>query len=164
MNPIRWMAVKLGAREWLPRFAPAIVGVDRILRSVSSGHFTLLTLTGLPELFLTVRGRKTGRPRTTPLLCTPVGAGQPTGWIVVGSNWGAAQPPAWVGNLRAVAEAGERAVVEFKARSHVVAPRELHGEERAAAWQRAVRTWPNYPLYEQRTQRTLTVWLLEAAD
>lgn len=164
MNPIRWLAVRLGGQEWLPRFAPLVVGLDRLLRAVSSGHFTLLTLTGLPELFLTVRGRKSGKPRTTPLLCTPVPRDQGSGWIVIGSNWGAPSPPAWVGNIRAVAEAGGSAVVEFKARSHVVRARELHGAERAEAWALAVRTWPNYPVYEQRTDRTLSVWLLVPVD
>ncbi len=152
-HPIRWFAVWLGARDWLPGAAPGIVAVDRFLRTVSSGHLTLLSLVGLPELFLTVRGRRSGLPRTTPLLCTP----HQGGWLVVGSNWGAAKAPVWVANVAAA----DTAVVEYRARSITVQPRLLEGSERDHAWSAAVATWPNYAVYERRTDRTLTVWLLQ---
>jgi hypothetical protein len=92
-NPIRVLAIWLGGRAWLPRFAPYIVKLDMFLRKLTRGRFTLLTLSGLPELFLTVPGRKSGIPRTTPLLCVP----HEGGWLIAGSNWGQPKPPMWVG-------------------------------------------------------------------
>lgn len=150
---LKRLAVLLGGRSWLPAWAPFVVWLDKFLRRISSGHVTLLLLAGIPELFLTVRGARSGKPRTTPLLCTPYRGG----WIVVGSNWGAEQPPAWVANLRAA----DTAVVDVKARSWTVRPHLLEGAERAAAWQAANRNWPNYETYASRTDRELTVWFLE---
>jgi len=57
----------------------------------------LLAFAGLPQVMLTVRGRKSGIPRSTPLLCTPYDGS----FLVAGSNWGAPKLPVWVLNLRA---------------------------------------------------------------
>ena len=97
LHPTRWLAVRLGGLPWLPRLAPYIVRVDLLLRRLTGGRITLLTFAGLPELFLTIAGRKTGQLRTTPLLCVP----RYGSWLVAGSNWGGPKPPAWVGNLAA---------------------------------------------------------------
>jgi hypothetical protein len=37
---------------------------------------------------------------------------------------------------------------------------ELHGDDRAAAWQTMLATWLNYAKYEQRTERTIPVFRL----
>src|SRR5262245_3968382 len=100
MNPLRWTAIKLGAQPWLPRFAKPIVGMDKAVQGLTRGRIDLLTFAGLPEILLQVPGRKTGILRSTPLLCVPHG----DGWLVAGSNWGAPEPPAWVGNLLAADE------------------------------------------------------------
>ena len=114
MNPIRWLAIRLGRQPWLPRFAKYIVGLDVLIQRLTRGRFTLLSMAGLPELLLTVPGRKSGIPRSTPLLCVP----HEDGWLVAGSNWGAPKPPAWVGNL----DAADRATVTFRGRpTHRVA-------------------------------------------
>lgn len=152
MNPLRPIAIWLGGRPWLLRFAPWIVRLDKLLRSLSRGHFTLLTLTGLPELFLTVAGRKSGLPRTTPLLCVP----HQGGWLVAGSNWGQPKPPAWVGNLLAA----DTAVVEFRGRDTDVVPHLAEGAEREQLWELMLRTWPNYAKYAQRTDREIKVFHL----
>ena len=66
MNPMRWMAIKLGGQPWLPRFAKVIVGTDKLLQRLTRGRVDLLTFAGLPEILLQVPGRKSGcsaRPR-----------------------------------------------------------------------------------------------------
>src|SRR6478609_9706985 len=97
MNPMRRMAIRLGAQPWLPRYARLIVGTDKLLQRLSRGRVTIMTATGLHELVLQVPGRTSGILRSTPLLTVPHG----DGWLVVGSNWGAPHPPAWAANLRA---------------------------------------------------------------
>lgn len=154
-HPTRWLAVILGGQPWLPKFGRQIVALDKFLRRLTRGRITLLTFAGLPELFLTVAGRKSGVPRTTPLLCVP----HEGGWFVAGSNWGGPKPPMWVGNLRAA----DTAVVEFKGRDTTVNARELTGAERDAAWSVMLQTWPNYAKYEQRTARVISVFRLEPA-
>jgi deazaflavin-dependent oxidoreductase (nitroreductase family) len=152
VNPLRLVAVHLGAQPWLPRYARVIVGVDRAIQKLTRGRFTLLTATGLPELMLTVAGRKTGVPRTTPLLCMP----HDGGWLVAGSNWGNPAPPAWVLNLCAADEAS----VRFSGIDTAVSVRTAEGSERDALWAVLVATWPNYDLYAERIERQIPVFVL----
>ena len=39
---MRWMALKLGAQPWLPRFARVIVGMDKLLQRLTRGRIDLL--------------------------------------------------------------------------------------------------------------------------
>lgn len=149
MNPMRWLALRLGAQPWLPRFAPVIVGLDKALQRLTRGRVDLLTFAGLPELLLQVPGRRTGILRSTPLLCIPHGEG----WLVAGSNWGAPEPPAWVGNLLAADEP----LVTFRGHTVAADARLLAGPERDEAWAYMLQTWPNYAKYAARTGRELPV-------
>ncbi len=153
MNPLRPVAIAIGRQPWLSRWLPAIVRVDQFLRRTTRGRFPLLRLAGLPELYLTVPGRRSGIPRTTPLLCVP----HEDGWLVAGSNWGRPRPPWWVGNLLA-ADTGE---VDHRGRRTTVSPRLVTGPERERLWARMVRTWPNFEEYAARTDREIPVFLLE---
>lgn len=152
MHLLRPIAVWLGGRSWMPRFNPWIVRTDTLIQRATRGRLTLLSLGGIPELFLTVRGRKSGLPRTTPLLCAPI----EDGWLVAGSNWGQPKPPAWALNLEA---AGEAQVV-FQGVSHAVTARRLSGDERDRAWQQLLAVWPNYATYAARTDREIGVFAL----
>src|SRR5690606_22245528 len=122
MNPLRPVAVRIGALPWLPQYSRQIIAVDKTIQRVTRGKVTLLTIAGLPSLLLTVRGRKSGEQRSTPLLCVP----HDGGWLVVGSNWGHPKAPAWALNLRAADEAD----VRYEGRDHRVSVRVAHGEER----------------------------------
>ena len=152
MNPMTRLAVLLGRQPWMPRFLPQIVWLDQTIHRLTRGRFSLLSLAGLPELFLTVRGRRSGEPRTTPLLCVP----HQGGFLVAGSNWGAPKLPVWVLNLRAADEAE----VDFKGRRMRATAREVDGDERAVLWQVMNRTWPNYRHYAERTDRQIPVFVL----
>ncbi|WP_109506501.1 nitroreductase family deazaflavin-dependent oxidoreductase [Nocardioides speluncae] len=154
MNPFRALAIWLGGQPWLPRIGGRwIPALDRLLRRLSRGRLTLLTLSGIPELFLIVPGRRSGIIRTTPLLCVPVDGG----WLVAGSNWGQPKPPAWLGNLLAA----DRAEVEYRGRRAVCSAVRLSGDERAEAWQRMLKVWPNYAKYAERTDREIAVVKLQ---
>jgi deazaflavin-dependent oxidoreductase (nitroreductase family) len=151
------MAIWLGGKPWLPKyFGTWIPKVDRLLRKLTFGRFSVMTLTGIPELFLTVAGRKTGILRTTPLLCVPQEGG---GFLVAGSNWGQEKPPAWLGNLLAA----ETAEVEFHGRRATVVPRRLQGEERSHAWVEMNQVWPNFEKYAARTDREIQIVRLTPA-
>ncbi|MBV9484817.1 MAG: nitroreductase family deazaflavin-dependent oxidoreductase, partial [Frankiaceae bacterium] len=67
------LAVRIGALEWMPRLLPQITAIDKTLHRTTGGRITILNIAGLPNLLLTVPGRRTGTPRTTPLLCVPRG-------------------------------------------------------------------------------------------
>ena len=157
MNFLTPLAIRIGSIPWLPRLLPQITAIDKLLQRVTRGHLTLLRIAGLPNLMLTVKGRKSGVPRTTPLLCVPHGDGQ----LIAGSNFGGPKPPVWVVNVRAAAERGEPVEVRIHGRSHRALPREVSGAEREQLWQHMERTWPNYATYAERTDRTIPVFLLE---
>ncbi|KDE10639.1 hypothetical protein N505_0120595 [Rhodococcus aetherivorans] len=152
MNPIRPVAVKLGSQPWLPRFGKQIVTVDHTIQRVTFGRVTLLTLAGLPELVLTVRGRKSGVERSTPLLGVP----HDDAWLVAGSNWGMPELPGWARNL----DAADEARVTYRGRETVVVPRRSEGSERAIHWEVLVEVWPNYEVYARRTEREIPIYVL----
>ncbi|MFC5176769.1 nitroreductase family deazaflavin-dependent oxidoreductase [Nocardioides taihuensis] len=149
------LAVRIGAIGWMPRLLPQIVAVDTTLQRVTRGKVSVLDLAGLPNLALTVPGRRTGILRTTPLLGVP----DRGTWLVAGSYFGGPDMPLWVGNLRAA----EFAEVSVDGRRSRVTGEELEGAERAEAWQVLLRTWPNFAVYEERTDRVIPVFRLTPA-
>jgi deazaflavin-dependent oxidoreductase (nitroreductase family) len=153
VNPLTPLAVRIGAIPWLPRFVHQIVALDRFLRWASRDRVTLLHIAGLPSLWLTTTGRRSGQRRTAPLLCVP----HHGTFLVAGSNWGAPRLPAWALNLRA----HPQATVSFNRRRMAVLARQADGAERDELWQVMLRTWPNYAKYAERTDREIPVFVLE---
>ena len=152
MGMLTPIAVRIGAIPWMPRFLPQIMWVDQLIRRLTRGRLTLLDIAGLPNLVLTVVGRKSGIPRTLPLLCVPYG----DDILVAGSNFGSPKEPVWVKNV----EANPEVTVRFRRRTMPMVARHLEGDERGAAWSHMLRTWPNFARYEQRTNRRIKVFLL----
>jgi len=156
MGMLTPLAVRIGALSWMPKLLPQITWLDKLIQRLTRGHWSILRIAGLPNLMLTVVGRKSGVPRSTPLLCVPYGDGQ----LIAGSNFGGAKAPVWVVNVRAA----DTVTVSIGGRSHPAVARELDGEERATAWRHMLATWPNYAKYEERTDRVIPVfWLTPAA-
>ena len=109
---------------------------------------------GSKVLLLTTTGRRSGEPRTTPLIYENVGNGS---YVIVASKGGAPRHPDWYRNLV------ERPGVEvqllddvFRARA-----RTATGEERERLWRLAAKQWPDYDAYQQRTDREIPVVVLE---
>lgn len=107
----------------------------------------------MPVLLLTTTGRRTGRLHSASLTYLPYG----TSFVVVGSNGGAAKHPDWVFNLRA----NPRAVVQVRDLNIGVRAREATGAERSQLWDRVVRVYSGYAVYQSRTKRAIPVMVLE---
>lgn len=150
------LAVRIGAIPWLPGLLPQLTWIDKRLQSVSDGRLSLLSIAGLPNLLLMVPGRRSGVLRTTPLLCVP----DQESWVVAGSAFGGPTTPAWVHNLRAA----KTARVRVGSREVSVVADELSGAERSRMWELMCRTWPNYVLYENRTDRLIPVIRLSPVE
>ena len=146
------LAVRIGAVSWMPRMLPLIVRTDKLLQGRTRGRLTILDVAGLPNMMLTTTGRKSGLPRSNPLLCVPDG----DLILIAGSYFGGPVEPLWVKNL----EANPEVTVRFRAQTYQLVARRLEGEERAAAWATMVRVWPNFARYEQRTERQIKVFEL----
>ncbi|KAA0919756.1 nitroreductase family deazaflavin-dependent oxidoreductase [Dietzia sp. ANT_WB102] len=153
-NLLTPIAVWFGRQDATKDNSHLVVTLDRRLNRISRGRVPLLRLAGLPTLTLHVPGRKSGALRSTPLLCASWG----NGLIIVGSNWGGQKTPVWVHNLRFAGD-GEVAISVYGTRM-AVDVRELDVDERRDAWSVAVRVWPNYEIYAQRTTRELPVFHL----
>lgn len=147
------VAIRIGGIAWLPRFLPQITWFDQLLHRLTGGRLTLLRVAGLPSMLLTVTGRKSGVPRSTPLLCVP----SQDGFLVAGSNFGGQKLPVWVYNVRSA----DTVTVTVDGKAHTVVPRELLGADREQAWAHMLNTWPNYAKYAERTERVIPVFLME---
>lgn len=146
------LAVRVGRIGVMPRFLPQIVAVDEALQWCSGGRVDVLRIAGLPSITMTVAGRRSGELRSATVLAAPDGVD----WLVAGSYFGGPKAPAWVYNLRAAATV----TVTHRGAPAEMTPRELTGSERDAAWQILLGVWPNFALYEQRTDRLIPVFRL----
>jgi F420H(2)-dependent quinone reductase len=131
----------------------------RILGGTHKGIYRLTggkvggTFAKLPVLLLTTTGRKSGQPRTQPLLYTQTG----DGYAVIGSKGGAAQHPLWYLNL----QANPRAEVTVGRETRQVRARDAEGEEREQLWRALADRYPGYDKYAQKTSRHIPVVVLE---
>jgi len=111
---------------------------------------------GAPVLVLETVGRRSGKPRSTPMLYLRDGENL----IVLAANAGAHETPAWWLNLRA---AGEATVVIGRRRQSV-RPRELTGAERERLWAAFVEMYPQAAEYPSFTDRPLPLVALESTQ
>jgi deazaflavin-dependent oxidoreductase (nitroreductase family) len=107
-------------------------------------------------LLLTTKGRKSGEPRTKPLIYEQDG----DRYVVVASKGGAPAHPDWYLNLQQDPNV-ELQVLEdvFPARA-----RTAEGEERERLWQLVNQQWPDYDSYQTKTEREIPVVVLERAS
>ncbi|MBM2616295.1 nitroreductase family deazaflavin-dependent oxidoreductase [Actinoplanes sp. LDG1-06] len=127
--------------------------LDRRLIRLTKGRLSVTGWrTAPPTLLLTTRGRRSGRLRERPLLYARDG----DAYIVMGSNWGQAQHPAWSGNLLAD-PAGQVTVAGETFAVHAAL---VEGPERDRLWPLLLRVWPAYREYDARSGRELRVFRL----
>ncbi len=108
---------------------------------------------GSSVLLLTTTGRKSGEPRTTPLIYAEDG----DRYVIVASKAGAPEDPGWYRNLRKAPEVELQVWDEvFRARA-----RTAEGDERDRLWEKANEVWPHYAEYQERTDREIPVVVLE---
>ena len=108
---------------------------------------------GGPVLLLTTTGRKSGEPRTAPVLYLADGER----FVVINTNAGNAKTPAWSLNLRANPDAE----VEVGRRKMKVRGRIAEGEERTDLWRRHMQQYSGWDYYESKLDREPVVFVLE---
>lgn len=102
---------------------------------------------GSTLLLLKTTGKKSGEPRTTPLMYMADGERM----IVIGSAAGADTHPAWFHNLMAKG----RALVEVGTEELPVRAELLAGEERRRLWGKLTARAPGFADYQQKTTREI---------
>ncbi|GAA4191584.1 nitroreductase family deazaflavin-dependent oxidoreductase [Streptosporangium oxazolinicum] len=108
---------------------------------------------GTTALLLTTTGRRSGEPRTTPLIYQRHG----DDLLVVASKGGSDEPPLWYLNLQENPEVEVQVLGDrFRARARTATP-----EEKPELWSIMTAAWPAYDEYTQKTSREIPVIVLE---
>ena len=106
-----------------------------------------------PVLLLTTTGRKSGEPRTAPVVYLADGDNV----VVINTNAGNAKVPAWSLNLKANPDAE----VELGREKRKVRARVAEGEERADLWRRHNEQYAGFDDYKAKLDREASVIVLE---
>ncbi len=151
-----WMVTTpLGERSSHHFYSTIGPAADRLLYRLSGGR--LMTGTGIvPMLLLTTTGRRTGLPRTTPVVYLQNGREI----VLVASNVGNAGDPQWFRNLLAKPEAE----LSVRGKTSRYKARIAGADDRAALWRQLTDYAPTYAQYQRRAGRGLPVVVMTPAE
>jgi deazaflavin-dependent oxidoreductase (nitroreductase family) len=129
-----------------------LLGDDHVRAYRESGGEAGYIWNGVPTLLLTVTGRRTGRELTSPLIFARDG----DDYLVVASMGGAPKHPLWYLNL----QANPQAKIQVRADELAVMARTATADEKPRLWTIVTEVWPNYDVYQSRTDRDIPVVVL----
>jgi len=109
-----------------------------------------------PVGLLTTTGRKTGQPRTAPLIYLR----DEERFIVVASQGGLPKHPAWYLNLQADPDV----TIQIGRHTHELRARTAAPDERARLWPRLVDLYADFDTYDAWTEREIPVVICEPRD
>jgi deazaflavin-dependent oxidoreductase (nitroreductase family) len=147
------LAQRVGHQRWFSLTGRLLLApLDRVVGRLTKGRVIALGL--LPGLLmLTTTGRRSGRPRTTALFYLRDG----DDFVVIGSNWGQHQHPAWSLNLLA----DPAATVAVQGQQMPVRAALVTGPRRDELLQKLRQAWPPYREYARRAGgRELRIFVL----
>ncbi len=143
--PGTWIVLNIAAR------------LDPIMARRTKGRFTFATLAGKKMALLSTIGAKSGEVRETPLLFAQDGRNI----ILIASYGGQPKNPAWYYNLRANPEV--KLTIDNMSKSYLA--REAYDPERQILWEKAVKVYPGYNIYQKRAgERKIPVIILSPLD
>ncbi len=129
-------------------FGPAHVAAYRETGGERGYHWRGTTI-----LLLDTVGRRTGEPHTTPLIYRPDG----DRFVIVASKGGMPEHPAWFLNLEANPETEIQVLDERIPVRMTVA----EGAERERLRSHMAEVWPDYDVYQTKTDRQIPIVILE---
>ncbi len=131
-----------------------------VVREMTRLHVWLYRRTGgkaqfpkFPTMLLTTTGRKTGKPRTIPVVYVTDGGR----YIIAAAYAGSAQDPTWWLNLQ------QNPVAELEVLRQKIKVRATQAgfDERERLWRKLAGMYPPFTEYQSRTQRQIPVIVLE---
>jgi deazaflavin-dependent oxidoreductase (nitroreductase family) len=127
--------------------------LNTLIYKLSGGRLMNKTPGGdLKILLLTTTGRKSGKPRTHPVMYYQ----DAEDFVITASNSGADKPPLWYLNLRA----NPQASIQVGNLTQPVVACVASGEERTRLWNAMAERQPVFNAFESFTQRALPVIVL----
>jgi deazaflavin-dependent oxidoreductase (nitroreductase family) len=130
----------------------ALLGAEHVQRYQETDGEVGYIWNGVPILLLTTTGRQSGLLRTTPLIHGRDG----DDYLVVASMGGAPQHPNWYRNL----QKNPSAQIQVRAEHLDVTARTASDDEEPRLWKIVSGLWPNYDVYQSRTDRVIPVVVL----
>jgi deazaflavin-dependent oxidoreductase (nitroreductase family) len=130
----------------------ALLGAEHIKRYRETDGEVGYLWNGVPTLLLTTTGRNSGQPRTSALIYGRDG----DDYLVVASMGGAPEHPQWYRNLTA----NPAAEIQVRGEHIRVAARTADDAEKPRLWSMVTDYWPNYDVYQTRTERVIPVVVL----
>jgi deazaflavin-dependent oxidoreductase (nitroreductase family) len=130
----------------------ALLGEDHIRAYQETGGEVGYIWNGVPTLLLTATGRRTGQKRTSALIF----GRDADDYLVVASMGGAPSHPMWYLNL----QANREATIQVKDETLAVVARTASAAEKPRLWKIVTNVWPNYDVYQSRTERDIPVVVL----
>jgi deazaflavin-dependent oxidoreductase (nitroreductase family) len=130
----------------------ALVGPEHVRRYQETNGEVGYLWNGVPILLLTTIGRRTGEARTNALIFGRDG----DDYLVVASMGGAPTHPNWYLNLTA----DPKVRIQVKAEKLEATARTADAGEKPRLWKVMTEVWPNYDVYQSRTDRIIPVVVL----
>ena len=133
-------------------FLKAFTKFNVLVYKLSGGRL-MNSFSGMPIILVKMKGAKSGKLLTIPLMYVP----HSKGVILVASQRGAPKHPVWYHNLIKnpdveVTQGGE---------TRKLTARHVNSEEKAELWPTCVKHYPPYADYQTRTDRDIPVFLCE---
>lgn len=148
------------------RGAPWVVGVIKVMSRVNTWAYRVsggrvggswrvgsALRAPVPVCLVTTTGRKSGEPRTVPLLHLPDGDRV----LLVASQGGLPKHPQWYYNVLA----DPNVTVQVGRRRRAMTAREATQSERAELWPRLVERYADFADYQANTSRVIPVIICE---
>jgi deazaflavin-dependent oxidoreductase (nitroreductase family) len=133
----------------------SLLGAEHVRRYQETNGEVGYLWNGVPTLLLTTTGRRTGLARTIAIIFGRDG----DDYLLVASKGGAPQHPEWYLNLTAKPEAE----IQVRGERLAVVARTASDDEKPRLWSVMTELWPNYDVYQTRTERVIPVVVLSPA-
>jgi deazaflavin-dependent oxidoreductase (nitroreductase family) len=135
--------------------SPSSWSRDQVETYERSGGTAGNELNGKPVIILTSTGAKSGKLRKTPLMRVE----HDGEYAVVASLGGAPKNPVWYYNV----VANPHVELQDGPAKQDYQAREVHDDEYAQWFERAVDVWPDYAEYQKKTSRKMPIFVLTPA-
>jgi deazaflavin-dependent oxidoreductase (nitroreductase family) len=138
----------------LPRWVMKLITKTHVFLNRITGGRLFNTLAGDEVCFVTMRGAKSGRKITIPLMYVPYG----NGVLLVASQGGAPKNPVWYNNIFIHPDIEVRHRTQRMAlRARLASP-----EEKPALWPLCYAAYAPYADYRARTTRDIPIFVCES--
>lgn len=134
----------------------SLIGNEHVRRYRETDGETGYLWNGATALLLTTKGRKSGEDRTIAIIFKQVG----DRYAIIASKGGAPTHPAWYLNILA----DPNVTLQIKGERFAGVARTAEGAEREQLWAASLEQWPNYDVYQSRTERKIPVVVVERKD